>query len=302
MDTAITLKKIETGDYITYSANDPLNGFIELVQTVKFFDDAQNKNVFEERGFKLHADVISLQKKVIEFEKSGFLNGRIFVKEFKEGSIPDEYRNKYLVSNILELEKHVKYCNETTSFGSLPALTSCGSKIYRFFGYDAYNTTQDVVLQYDLLKSIFNNNVGYNPYENTNSSFNQNKGSNSEFTGLNKINLSKTNIVKKASTPNLEKETQTTKSIDESPLKDSKITVEVNNNENKKKPNDQSYFGYSFRSITISLVVIAYVGYILFENDRIARMEGSNLWGQLMLLLAAIGGYAIYNTIKKNKD
>jgi hypothetical protein len=304
MDTDITLKKSHDGRYITYSTNDPLNGFIELVQTVKFFDVAQDKNIFEERSFKLYADVILLQKKVFQFEKIGYLPGRIYQKEFKEDSIPDEYRNKYLASNILELEKHVKYCNETKSFVSIPALpavTSCGSKIYRFFGYDAYNSEQDVVLEYDLLKSIFNNNVGYNPYKNTESSFNQLKGSNFDFNVQNEINITETNIVKSASNPILEKEIQTTKSPDESSLNNSKISVEANNTESKKTPKDQSSFGYSFRSIIISLVVIGYVGYILIANDRIARMEGSSLWEQFMLLFAAIGIYAIYKAIKKNK-
>ena len=171
MDTTVTLKKSKTGDYITYSADDPLIGSIELVQTVKIFDVAQDKDIYEERSFKLYANVILLQKKVFQFEKIGYLPGRIYLKEFKEGSIPDEYRNKYLASNILDLEKHVKYCNETKSFvfkPALPALTSCGSKIYRFFGYDAYNSERDVVLEYDYIKSISNNNV-WNTYKNTES-------------------------------------------------------------------------------------------------------------------------------------
>ena len=308
MDTTVTLKKSKTGDYITYSADDPLIGFIELVQTVKFFDVAQDKDIYEERSFKLYADLFSLRDKVFFVEMIGYLQGRICIREFKEGSVPNEYRtkakeyrNKSLSTKIPDLEIHVKYCNETTSFASLPALTSCGSKIFRYFYYDANNSEQDVVLEYDLLKSIFNNNVGYNPNKNTDSSFNQLKGSNSDFNAQSEINITETNIVKSASNPILEKEMQTTKSSGESSLNNSKIAIEANNKESKKTPKDQSSFGYSFRSIIISLVVIGYVGYILIANDRIARMEGSSLWEQFMLLFAAIGIYAIYKAIKKNK-
>ena len=301
METPIVINKMPSGEYITYSTKDPLIGTIELEQTIKYFDVVKVKSDFEKRVLILCADVISLQKKVIEFEKSGFLNGRIFVKEFKEGSIPDEYTNKYLKSSIVDLEKHVKYCEEKPFYTLLPALTSCGSKIYRFFGYDANNSEQDVVLEYDLLKSIFNNNVGYNPYKNTDSSFNQLKGSNSDFNAQREINITETNIVKSASNPILEKEMQTTKSSGESSLNNSKIAIEANDKESKKTPKDQSSFGYSFRSIIISLVVIGYVGYILIANNRIARMEGSSLWDQFMLLFAAIGIYAIYKAIKKNK-
>jgi hypothetical protein len=303
METPIVINKMPSGEYITYSTKDPLIGTIELEQTVKYFDVVKDKSDFEKRVFKLCADVISLQKTVIEFEKSGFLNGRIFVKEFEEGSIPDEYTNKYLKSSIVDLEKHVKYCEEKPFHTLLPALTSCGSKIYRFFGYDAHNSVQDTVLEYDLLKSIFNNKVGYNPYNNADfssilskDSSSVNKSTQSFQKSLDEISRIKpttyedVNPVSRRITPTQQKQYNSTSSNTEK----TKSSVEEKNT-----LKEQSSFGKYFSSIFISLVIVAYVGSIIIENDRIARTEGSSLWDQLMLLLAAIGIYAIYKTFKK---
>ena len=68
--------------------------------------------------------------------------------------------------------------------------------------------------------------------------------------------------------------------------------------EDKNTPKEHSPLEKSFGTILISVIVIAYIGYIIIENDRIARMEGSSLWEQLMLLFAAIGVYAIYKALK----
>jgi hypothetical protein len=172
---------------------------------------------------------------------------------------------------------NVKYCDETkskVSVPALPALTSCGNKIYRFFGYDAYNSAQDVVLEYDLLKSIFNNNVGYNPYNNTESSFNQFKGSNSDFNVESKINITETNIVKSASTPILEKEMQTTKSPGEPSLNNSKIAVDKKDRFFTK---DMTLWDYVQAVLTIIVLV---VGGILLLGEALGLINSgsSNEW------------------------
>jgi len=69
--------------------------------------------------------------------------------------------------------------------------------------------------------------------------------------------------------------------------------------EKKKIPKEQSSLEKAIGAILIPILVIAYIGYIIIENDRIARMEGSSLWEQLLLLFAAIGIYAIYKAFKK---
>ncbi|WP_297511176.1 hypothetical protein [Flavobacterium sp.] len=56
------------------------------------------------------------------------------------------------------------------------------------------------------------------------------------------------------------------------------------------------------RKWIIRLLILIYIVYLLYSNDKIARQEGSSLGEQILYILAAIGVFFIITKIIKKKD
>jgi membrane protein DedA with SNARE-associated domain len=56
------------------------------------------------------------------------------------------------------------------------------------------------------------------------------------------------------------------------------------------------------RKWIIRLIILIYILYLLYSNDKIARQEGSSLVEQILYILAAIGVFFIITKIIKKKD
>jgi membrane protein DedA with SNARE-associated domain len=56
------------------------------------------------------------------------------------------------------------------------------------------------------------------------------------------------------------------------------------------------------RKWIIRLIILIYIVYLLYSNDKIARQEGSSLVEQILYILAAIGVFFIITKIIKKKD
>lgn len=55
------------------------------------------------------------------------------------------------------------------------------------------------------------------------------------------------------------------------------------------------------RNWTITIIILIYVIYLIYSNDRIARQQGSSLGEQILYMLAAIGVFFIISKILKKK-
>ena len=56
------------------------------------------------------------------------------------------------------------------------------------------------------------------------------------------------------------------------------------------------------RKWIIRLIILIYILYLLYSNDKIARQEGSSIVEQILYILAAIGVFFIITKIIKKKD
>lgn len=266
----VIIKPTESGALISTYKNSTTQGYVTLhSEEINAYGNVIPNSL---RSVLLRAEVTLLEKFLDRFGKEDQLPGRIVVKEFLESQIPDNYMSR--------LNKNLDYEDSIAPFVKRNGkdrveLTLGGERILRFTEYDATGNVKDEFIPNELIDSrpvtqrieeIF------------------------EKTRIKPLTYEDLNLFSKRTIPS--------QIIQE--ISTSTKTEKINHGlEEKNLPRKQSFFEKSFGSVFISLVVVAYIGYIIIENDRIARMEGSSLWEQLMLLLAAIGIYAIYKTFKK---
>lgn len=271
----VRIKPTETGALITAYMNNTTYGYITLNSEEMNANGEVKPNSL--RAKILRAEIQLLEKFIDRFGKLDQLPGRIVVKEFLESQVPKDYMSR-LNKNLAYEDSIAPYVKRAGKDGELleAAQTIWGERILHFTDYDDSGNVKDELIPNELINTLTATQRMEQIFEDT------------RFKLPTYEDL---NIFSKRTIPSQGIQ-------DKSP---SVITDTTNKSvEEKKTPKDQSSFSYSFRYIITSLVVIGYVGYILIANDRIARMEGSSLWEQLMLLFAAIGIYAIYKTIKKN--
>ena len=267
----VRIKPTETGAFISNYKNNPAYGYVQLASEELKADGEVLANSF--RSCLLRAEIQLLEKFIAVYGNQD-LPGRIVVNEFLESELPEQYKAR-LNKNLTYEDSIAPYVKRAGKDGI--ELTLGGERILRFTDYDGSGNVKDELIPNELINTL---------------TATQRMEQSFEDTRFKLPTYEDLNIFSKRTIPSQGIQ-------DKSP---SVITDTTNKSvEEKKTPKDQSSFSYSFRSIITSLVVIGYVGYILIANDRIARMEGSSLWEQLMLLFAAIGIYAIYKTIKKNK-
>jgi hypothetical protein len=267
----VQIKPTETGALISTYKNNPAYGYVTL-QSEEMTTDSNGWIRNSVRTALLRAETALLEKYVSKFAKGGMLDGRIVVKEFVESELPENYTSR-LNKNVSYEDSIAPYIKRAGKDGV--ELTLGGERILRFTDYDSSGAQVDVTVAHELIGTLTASQRMEQIFEDT------------RFKLPTYEDL---NLFSKRTIPSQIIQHKSTSAITDTTNK---------SDEEKKTPKDQSSFSYSFRSIIISLVVIGYVGYILIANDRIARMEGSSLWDQLMLLLAAIGIYAIYRTFKK---
>ena len=270
-------------------------GYVTLISNEVAIED-EFYNFYQKRKYVLSDRVESLQELVDTIIEDNIIPGRLVVKEFREKEIPKEYQERLskkmyyedaLKPFIKEYGAYRPLMNHTFSSFSKNYPTNQGQRIIRFIDYDRTGKEQDVILTMD-------------------------KAPQTQFTSITTENIISTNF---RDTSSLQKDTENTineklngtnKRVEiektqqiNAELKSSEEGKVINNNDVDSKVRNTSWFEKLFGTILIPIIVIAYIGYIIFENDRIARMEGSSLWEQIMLLFAAIGVYAIYKALKK---
>ena len=297
MDKSVRIVPNHKGELIHVYADFKEFGSVTLVSNEVAREDGFNK-LYQQRKYILSDRIESLQELVDTIDEDNIIPGRLVVKEFREKEIPKEYQER-LNKNMLYEDSLKPYIKEVVIMALESYIPSSlfeaskyypknqGQRIIRFIDYDRTGEEQDVILRMDKIPLP-------------------------KFTPITTDNIKSTNSrdtssLKKSTESNVnQKLNSTSKSVDaektqqiNAQLKNSEEGKVINNYDVKTKARNTSWFEKLFGTILIPIIVIAYIGYIIIENDRIARMEGSSLWEEMMLLLSAIGIYAIYRTFKK---
>lgn len=297
MDTSVRIVPNHKGELIHVYVDFKEFGSVTLVSNEVASEDLFNK-LYQQRKYILSDRIESLQELVDTIDEDNIIPGRLVVKEFREKEIPKEYQER-LNKKMLYEDSLKPFIKDVVVMGIESYTTSSlfeasknypknqGQRIIRFIDYDRTGEEQDVILRMDKIPlpkftSITTDNIKSTNFRDT-SSLNEN----TEGTVEQKLNSTS----KKVDTEKAQQINTQLKSN-----KDCKVT---NNKDVKSKVRNTSGFEKLFGTILIPIIVIVYIGYIIIENDRIARMEGSSLWEQIMLLFAAIGVYAIYKALKK---
>lgn len=266
----VRIKPTETGAFICTYKNNPAYGYVHLASEELKADGEVLANSF--RSCLLRAKIQILEKFCAVYSNQD-LPGRIVVNEFLESELREQYKAR-LNKNLAYEDAIAPYVKRAGKDGI--ELTLGGERILRFTDYDASGKVLDVFVKSDNYEKI----VALSSQK-----------SKEHMSTIRPITHEVVNPVSKTTTISTEN-----KQPISSPFNADKTKQRIEENNS---PKEHSSSGKSFGYIFIPLVIIAYVGYIIIENDRIARTEGSSLWDQLMLLLAAIGIYAIYKTFKK---
>lgn len=297
MDKSVRIVPNHKGELIHVYADFKEFGYVTLVSNEVAREDMFNK-LYQQRKYILSDRIESLQALVDTIVVDNIIPGRLVVKEFREKEIPLEYQER-LNKKMLYEDSLKPYIKDVVLLG-LESLNSSsflesiknypknqGQRIIRFIDYDRTGEEQDVILTMDKTPQPQFKSVTIDNIRSTNIRDTPSLKKNTEGTVDQKLNSTS----KRADAGKTQQIKAQSKGNEESKVN--------NNNDIKLTVRNTSGFEKLFGTILIPILVIAYIGYIIFENDRIARMEGSSLWEQIMLLLAAIGIYAIYKTFKK---
>jgi hypothetical protein len=300
MDTAVRIIPNHKGDLIHEYIDYKGFGYVTLVSNEVANEDRFN-SLYKQRKFVLNDSLESLQDLISKTVEDNIVPGRLVVKEFREKEIPNAYFER--INKKMLYEDAIKPFLKDVEFGlnvngqefifKSPETTFSkfseknypkneGQRIIRFIDYDRTGEEQDIILTFDKL----------------------------ELPKFTPITLDTIQVTKKKDTSsvkenkevildqNLNSSTKKVATEESQPLSTT-AKISVKRHDDKLKASKTSRFEKSFGEILAPLLVIAYIAYIIIENDRIARMEGSSLWEQLLLLFAAIGIYAIYKAFKK---
>ncbi len=300
MDTAVRIIPNHKGDLIHEYSDYKGFGYVTLVSNEVANEDRFN-SLYKQRKFVLNDSLESLQDLISKTVEDNIIPGRLVVKEFREKEIPKVYFER--INKKMLYEDAIKPFLKDFEFGlnvngqefssESPKTTfskfsekyypkNQGQRIIRFIDYDRTGEGQDIILSFDKVELP-------------------------KFTPITLDTIQATNI-KNTSSVKENKEDNLDQKLNSSPKKvdiekgqpiNTTPKIRVQSNDDDLKARKTGKFEKSLGAILFPLIVIAYIGYIIIENDRIARMEGSSLWEQLLLLFAAIGIYAIYKAFKK---
>jgi hypothetical protein len=282
----VRIKPTETGALITTFMDNTTYGYVTLNSEEL---NANGEVIHHSLRTALLGAKVQLLKYLVDyFSKEDQLPGRIVVKEFLESQVPEKYMSR-LNKNLSYEDSIVPFLKGTgKSNADYPItpyekrvgkdgveLTLGGECILRFSDFVVSGNVKDELIPNELFNTL------------------------TATQGMEQIFAdTRFKLPTYEDVSPFSKRTRPTQIIqDKSPTA---FTEKTNQSvEEKKTPKEQSPFEKSFGTILISIILVAYVGYIIIDNDRISRMEGSSLWEQLMLLFVAIGVYAIYKAFKK---
>lgn len=304
MDKLVRIVPNHKGELIHVYVDFKEFGSVTLVSNEVAREDQFNK-FYQQRKYVLNDRIESLQELIDTIVEDNIITGRLVVKEFRENEIPKEYQERLNKKMSYEdsLKPYIKdfsFIKELV-FESIESLNSRiynheffkkypknqGQKIIRFIDYDRTGKEQDVILKMDLTPLPKIDDILTPVTKATNFKDTSSLKENTESIVNQKLN----STIKRVDAEKTQQINAQIKSNEESKL--------INNNNVKSKVRNTSGFEKLFGIILIPILLIAYIGYIIIKNDKMARMEGNSLWEQLMLLFAPIGVYAIYKALKK---
>jgi hypothetical protein len=292
MDTAVRIIPNHKGDLIHEYIDYKGFGYVTLVSDEVANEDRFN-SLYKQRKLVLNDSLESLQDLISKNVEDNIVPGRLVVKEFREKEIPKKYEER--LNKKMVYEDSLKPYIKDFDFVGLESLKSStfpetfknypknqGQRIIRFIDYDFTGEEQDLILTFDKIELPKFTPITLDAIQATNIKDTSSVKENKEGILDQKLNSSTKKVDIEKGQP-----------INTTPK------IRVKSNDDNLKARKTGKFEKSLGTILFPILVIAYIGYIIIENDRIARMEGSSLWEQLLLLFAAIGIYAIYKAFKK---
>lgn len=292
MDTAVRIIPNHKGDLIHEYIDYKGFGYVTLVSNEVANEDRLN-SLYKQRKFVLNDSLESLQDLISKTVEDNIVPGRLVVKEFREKEIPKKYEERLNKKMVYEdsLKPYIKDFDfvglESLNSGTFPEIfknypKNQGQRILRFIDYDFTGEEQDIILSFDKVELPKFTPITLDTIQATKKKDTSSVKENKEVILDQNLNSS----TKKVATEESQPLSTTAK-------------ISVKRNDDKLKASKTSRFEKSFGEILAPLLVIAYIAYIIIENDRIARMEGSSLVEQVMLFFALIGIYVIYKFFKK---